>query len=69
MTGGCQYGVIRYEVTPFQLLLYTSNCTDCQRQTRSAFALNMPVRSGDFGILQGSSTPPSVPNQFFRSRK
>ena len=53
MTGGCQCGAIRYEVASFPLLLYTCNCTDCQRQTGSAFALNMPVRFSDFRILQG----------------
>ena len=53
ITGGCQCGVIRYEITSFPLLLYTCNCTDCQRQSGSAFALNMPVRSADFRILQG----------------
>ena len=52
MTGGCQCGAIRYEITSFPLLLYTCNCTDCQRQTGSAFALNMPVRFRDFHILQ-----------------
>jgi hypothetical protein len=32
MTGGCQCGAIRYEITSFPLLLYTCNCTDCQRE-------------------------------------
>jgi len=36
MTGGCQCGAIRYEIMSFPLLLYTCNCTDCQRQTGSA---------------------------------
>jgi len=40
MTGRCQCGVIRYEITSFPLLPCTCNCTDCQRQTGSAFALN-----------------------------
>ena len=40
MTGGCQCGAIHYEITSFPLLPYACNCTDCQRQTRSAFALN-----------------------------
>jgi hypothetical protein len=53
MAGGCQCGVIRYEITSLPLLLHTCNCTDCQRQSGSAFALNMPVRSADFRILQG----------------
>ncbi|MBT1514528.1 GFA family protein [Bradyrhizobium sp. SRL28] len=42
-----------YEIASFPLLLYTCNCTDCQRQTGSAFALNMPVRFADFRILKG----------------
>jgi hypothetical protein len=53
MTGGCRCGAIRYEITSFPLLLYTCNCTDCQRQTGSAFALNMPVRFNDFRLLRG----------------
>jgi hypothetical protein len=53
MTGGCPCGVIRYQITSFPLLLYTCNCTDCQRASGSAFALNMPVRARDFHILQG----------------
>ena len=55
MTGGCQCGAIRYEITSFPLLLYTCNCTDCQRQTGSAFALNMPVRFRDFRILPAAN--------------
>jgi hypothetical protein len=53
MTGGCQCGAIRYAIASFPLLLYTCNCTDCQRQSGSAFALSMPVRFSDFRILQG----------------
>jgi hypothetical protein len=54
MTGGCPCGVIRYEITSFPLLLYTCNCTNCQRASGSAFALNMPVRVRDFHILRGA---------------
>ena len=35
------------------LALYTCHCTDCQRRTGSAFALNMPVRTQDYRIVQG----------------
>src|SRR4051812_38358044 len=54
MTGGCSCGAVRYEIVSFPLLVYTCNCTDCQTRSGSAFALNMPVRSGDFRILQGN---------------
>jgi hypothetical protein len=53
MTGGCQCGAIRYEIGGFPLLLYTCNCTDCQRQSGSAFALNMPVAVKHFRIVRG----------------
>lgn len=54
MTGGCSCGAIRYEIASFPLLLYTCNCTDCQKASGSAFALNMPVKSKDFHILRGA---------------
>jgi hypothetical protein len=53
MTGGCPCGAVRYAVASFPLLLYSCNCTDCQRASGSAFALNMPVLSRDFRILHG----------------
>ena len=53
MAGGCPCGAIRYEIASFPLLLYSCNCTDCQRASGSAFALNMPVLAKDFHVLQG----------------
>jgi hypothetical protein len=53
MAGGCACGAIRYEITSFPLLLYSCNCTNCQTASGSAFALNMPVATGDFRVLQG----------------
>ena len=53
MTGGCSCGAIRYEIASFPLLLYTCNCTDCQTASGSAFALNMPILTKDFHVLQG----------------
>src|ERR1700704_4215705 len=54
MTGGCPCGAVRYQIESFPLLLYSCNCTNCQRASGSAFALNMPVAAKDFRILQGS---------------
>jgi hypothetical protein len=53
MTGGCPCGAVRYQLASFPLLLYSCNCTDCQKASGSAFALNMPVRARDLRILQG----------------
>jgi hypothetical protein len=64
LTGGCPCGLIRYEITAMPLALYACHCTDCQRKSGSAFALNMPLPAGAFRIVQGSpkgwsSTGPS----------
>jgi hypothetical protein len=54
LTGGCPCGAIRYEIGAFPLLLYACHCTDCQRRSGSAFALNMPVSTKAFRIVQGT---------------
>jgi hypothetical protein len=54
LTGGCPCGAIRYEITAYPLLVYACHCTDCQRRSGSAFALNMPVPSKAFRIVQGA---------------
>jgi hypothetical protein len=53
LTGGCPCGAIRYEISTYPLLLYTCHCTDCQRHSGSAFALNMRVPTEAFRIVHG----------------
>jgi hypothetical protein len=53
LTGGCPCGAIRYEVTTLPLSLYACHCTDCQRQSGSSFALNMPVSTAALRITRG----------------
>ena len=53
LTGGCPCGAIRYELTAMPLALYACHCTECQRRTGSAFALNMPVQTKDYRIVKG----------------
>jgi hypothetical protein len=52
-TGGCLCGGVRYEIGAYPLLLYACHCTNCQRQSGSAFAMNMPVASHAFRIVRG----------------
>lgn len=54
LTGGCACGAIRYEITTMPLLLYACHCTDCQRRSGSAFALNMPVAAKTLRIVKGA---------------
>ena len=53
-TGGCQCGGIRYELLGTPQMLYVCHCTDCQRQSSSAFgmSLRMNPREIDFSQSQ-----------------
>jgi hypothetical protein len=51
--GGCQCGRIRYEIHAEPLTLYVCHCTECQRQSASAFGMSMPVPRDAVKILQG----------------
>ncbi len=54
LTGGCSCAVIRYRIAAFPLGLYACHCTDCQRQSGSAFAMTMPVATAAFAIVEGA---------------
>lgn len=43
LAGGCQCGVVRYEIRADPLTLYACHCTQCQRQSTGAFSLSMVV--------------------------
>lgn len=52
-TGACQCGDVRYEVTGTLRRLIACHCTDCQRQSGSAFGMTMVVSESDFRLVQG----------------
>ena len=52
-TGGCQCGHIRYELKAEPLTIYVCHCTECQKQSSSAFGMSMPVPREAVVITQG----------------
>ena len=50
LEGGCQCGAIRYEVLGAPVRLVICHCTDCQRQSSSAFGMTMVVHEEDFRL-------------------
>ncbi|MEM7301023.1 MAG: GFA family protein [Pseudomonadota bacterium] len=54
MSGGCQCGKVRYQVTCRPLTLYACHCSECQKQSSSAFGMSMRIRTADL-ILQGET--------------
>ena len=53
LAGGCQCGDIRYEIAGEPRMLVACHCTDCQRQSGSAFGMTLVVDESDFRLLEG----------------
>src|SRR5271166_3995125 len=53
LTGGCQCGALRYEITEAPRLTYACHCTDCQRMTSSAFSMAIVVSEIAFRLTKG----------------
>lgn len=54
-TGGCQCGNIRYRILGEASMLYACHCTDCQKQSSSAFGMSLIVDSDQIEITQGEN--------------
>ena len=53
LTGGCQCGAVRYEITGPVLSRYVCHCRECRKQSASAFGISVTVRSADVRLIQG----------------
>jgi hypothetical protein len=53
LTGGCQCGGIRYEITGAPQQVVVCHCMDCQRQSGSAFGMTLVVKEEDFRLTEG----------------
>jgi hypothetical protein len=54
--GGCQCGAIRYEITGPPAAVYACHCTECQKQSGSAFAMAAVIPQEHFCITKGSDS-------------
>ena len=45
MTGGCSCGAVRYRLTSEPLFVHCCHCRNCQRQTGSAFVINLLIEA------------------------
>jgi hypothetical protein len=53
LTGGCQCGAVRYEIDAEPLTVIACHCTECQRQSASAFGMTVPVPPDALRIVKG----------------
>ena len=54
LAGGCQCGACRYAITVMPLTAYVCHCTECRRQSASAFGMSMPVPREGFVVTRGA---------------
>jgi hypothetical protein len=53
IAGGCQCGEVRYELSAEPQAIYVCHCTECQRQSASAFGMSMPVPRAALRVTRG----------------
>jgi hypothetical protein len=52
-TGGCQCGQVRYESSGEASALYVCHCSECRKQSASAFGMSLEVRRDGLRVLSG----------------
>jgi hypothetical protein len=53
-TGRCQCGEIRYESVGDVVALYVCHCSECQKQSASAFGMSLEVPSAGLRVTRGT---------------
>ena len=59
--GGCSCGEVRYRLTSEPLFIHCCHCLNCQRQTGSAFVINLLIESDRVELLAGEPHQVDVP--------
>jgi hypothetical protein len=59
--GGCSCGAVRYRLASEPLFVHCCHCLNCQRQTGSAFVINLLIESDRVELLAGRPEPVDVP--------
>jgi hypothetical protein len=59
--GGCACGAVRYRLASDPLFVHCCHCLNCQRQTGSAFVVNLLIEADRVELLAGDPQPVDVP--------
>ena len=59
--GGCSCGAVRYRLTSEPLIVHCCHCLNCQRQTGSAFVVNLLIEADRVELLAGEPQRVDVP--------
>lgn len=67
--GGCTCGEIRYRLASEPLFVHCCHCLNCQRQTGSAFAINVLIEADRVELLAGEPVVVPVPRSGGKKQK
>jgi hypothetical protein len=59
--GGCSCGTVRYRLTSDPMFIHCCHCLNCQRQTGSAFVINLLIETDRVKMLAGTPVRVHVP--------
>ena len=59
--GGCACGAVRYRLTSDPLIVHCCHCLSCQRQTGSAFVVNILLEADRVQLVAGAPNAVDVP--------
>jgi hypothetical protein len=59
--GGCACGAVRYRLASEPLFVHCCHCLNCQRQTGSAFVVNVLIEGDRIEVLSGEPHAVDVP--------
>ena len=69
LEGGCSCGAVRYRLGSDPLFVHCCHCLNCQRQTGSAFVINLLIEADRVELLAGEPVAVSVPRDDAGKRK
>ena len=59
--GGCACGAVRYRLASEPMFVHCCHCRNCQRQTGSAFVVNLLIEADRFELVAGEPLRVDVP--------
>jgi hypothetical protein len=59
--GGCACGAVRYRLASDPIFVHCCHCLNCQRQTGSAFVVNLLIEADRVELLAGDPKPVEAP--------
>jgi hypothetical protein len=61
--GSCFCGAVKYRLESAPMFVNCCHCTECRRQTSSAFAINAVIETDRITVLEGEPVAVTVPSE------